>query len=157
MNPLRRDFLKHSGTSALILPLLASGLLKPTKVLAADWNKTAFTATTVADSLKSYGTPNPVMSKDILITAPDIAENGAKVDLEINSQIPDTRSLAVFVDKNPMPLAAVIDFQPNVLPFTKLNLKLRETTRIRVVAKTGDGKAYAAFREIKVTLGGCGG
>lgn len=157
MNELRRNFLKQGGATALLLPLLGTGLLLPTRVLAADWNKTAFTATAIGDALKHYGTPNPIPSKDIQIQAPEIAENGAKVDVDISSQIPDTRSLAVFVDKNPMPLAASLDFQPNVLPFAKVNLKLRETTRIRVVARTADGKAYVAMREIKVTLGGCGG
>lgn len=157
MDQLRRRFLQQGAASAVLLPLLGTGLLRPNQVLAAEWNKSAFAATAVNDSLKLYGTAAPASSKDIIINAPEIAENGAKVEIEISSQIPDTRSLAVFADKNPMPLAASLEFQPNVLPFAKFALKLRESTRLRVVAKTADGKSYVAFREVKVTLGGCGG
>ncbi len=141
----------------MLSPLLGTGLLVPTSVLAADWNKNAFTARNVNDALKSYGSANPTESRDIVINAPEIAENGAKVEVEVSSNIANTRSLAIFADKNPMPLCSTIEFTGPVLPYVREQLKLSETTRIRVVAKTGDGKSHVAFREIKVTLGGCGG
>ncbi len=141
----------------MLSPLLGTGLLVPTSVLAADWNKNAFTARNVNDALKSYGSANPTESRDIVINAPEIAENGAKVEIEVSSNIANTRSLAIFADKNPMPLCSTIEFTGPVLPYVREQLKLSETTRIRVVAKTGDGKSHVAFREIKVTLGGCGG
>lgn len=157
MFELRRKFLKAGVSAAMLSPLLGTGLLVPTSVLAADWNKNAFTSRNVNDALKSYGSANPTESRDIVINAPEIAENGAKVEIEVSSNIANTRSLAVFADKNPMPLCSTIEFTGPVLPYVREQLKLSETTRIRVVAKTGDGKSHVAFREIKVTLGGCGG
>lgn len=157
MLELRRQFLKGGLSAALLTPLLGTGLLMPTRVLAADWNKPAFTARNIGDALKAYGSANAAESRDILINAPEIAENGAKVEIEITSNIANTRNLAVFADKNPMPLCSSIEFSGPVLPYLREQLKLSETTRIRVVAKTGEGKFHVAFREIKVTLGGCGG
>lgn len=157
MLELRRQFLKGGLSAALLTPLLGTGLLTPTRVLAADWNKPAFTARNIGDALKAYGSANAAESRDIVINAPEIAENGAKVEIEITSNIANTRSLAVFADKNPMPLCSSIEFSGSVLPYLREQLKLSETTRIRVVAKTGEGKFHVASREIKVTLGGCGG
>jgi sulfur-oxidizing protein SoxY len=141
----------------MMVPWLGSGLLVPSRVLAAEWNRPAFTARNVADALKSYGAAGAAESRDIVISAPEIAENGAKVEIEIASQIPATRSIAVFADKNPMPLCATLEFSGNALPFCRVQLKLAETTRIRAVVRAGDGKTYVAFRDVKVTLGGCGG
>jgi sulfur-oxidizing protein SoxY len=156
MNPLRRRLLKGSASAAL-LPLLGSGLLIPGRALAAPWNRTAFTAHGIGDALKAYGAQSGPESRDIVINAPEIAENGAKVEVEIISNLPDSRSIALFSDKNPMPLCAAIEFGKNAVPFCRLQVKLAETTRVRAVVKTGDGKTYIASREIKVTLGGCGG
>ena len=157
MLELRRKFLKCGVSATLLSPLIGTGLLTPSRVLAAEWNKTAFTARQVNDALKAYGSANAAESRDIVINAPEIAENGAKVEVEITSNIAHTRSLAIFADKNPMPLCSVIEFTGPVLPYVKAPLKMAETTRIRAVARTTDGKSYVAFREIKVTLGGCGG
>jgi sulfur-oxidizing protein SoxY len=157
MFELRRKFLKSGISAALITPLLGTGLLTPTRVLAAEWNKNGFTARTVNDALKAYGSANATESRDIVINAPEIAENGAKVEVEIMSNIPNTRSLAIFADKNPMPLCSAIEFSGPALPYVRAQLKMAETTRVRAVAKTTDGKSHVAFREIKVTLGGCGG
>ena len=157
MFELRRRFLKAGASAAALSPWLGSGLLLPTRVLAAEWQKNAFSARQINDALKAYGSTSAVESRDIVINAPEIAENGAKVEIEISSNIPNTRSLAVFADKNPMPLCSIIEFSGPVLPYVREQLKLSESMRIRVVAKTGDGKTHVAFREIKVTLGGCGG
>lgn len=156
MLELRRKLLK--GSSALLLsPLIGSGLLTPTALLAAEWNRNAFTARTINDALKAYAGTGATESRDIVISAPEIAENGAKVEIDISSNLPNTRTLAVFADKNPMPLCASLDFSGATLPYVRVQLKLAETTRIRAIAKTADGKTYIAFREVKVTLGGCGG
>ena len=157
MLELRRKLLKGGASAALLSPLIGTGLLIPTRALAAEWNKNAFTARNVNDALKAYGSANAPESRDILINAPEIAENGAKVEVDITSNIANTRSLAVFADKNPMPLCAVLEFSGVALPYARVQIKLAETTRIRAVIKTTDGKTHVAFREIKVTLGGCGG
>jgi len=157
MSELRRKFLKSGVSAALLSPLIGTGLLMPTRVLAADWNKNAFTARNIGDALKAYGSDSASDSRNIVIIAPEIAENGAKVEVEITSNIANTRSLAIFADKNPMPMCSAFEFSGPVLPYVKVQLKLAETARIRAVAKTMDGKSYVALREIKVTLGGCGG
>ena len=133
-----------------------AGLLKPWVALAAAWNKDAFGAKTSADALKGIGASNAAPSRDILIEAPQIAENGAVVPVEITSNIAGTRSISVVIDHNPFPLVAKFDFMEGALPFVKLNVKMGETSELRVVAEAG-GRHFVATREIKVTIGGCGG
>ncbi len=157
MFELRRKLLKGGTSATLLAPLLGSALLVPSRVLAAEWNRPAFTARTIGDALKSYGTANAAESRDLVINAPEIAENGAKVEIDITSNLPNTRSLALFADKNPMPLCSTIEFSGAAIPYARIQIKLAETTRLRAVAKTNDGKTYVAFRDVKVTLGGCGG
>jgi sulfur-oxidizing protein SoxY len=149
MNDQRRGTLRLAGA------LLLTGLLKPFAALAA-WNKAAFASKSSADALKSLGTASAESSSQILIEAPQIAENGAVVPIEVTSNIPGTTSLAVLVEKNPYPLVAKFDFMEGALPFVKINAKMGETSDVRVVATAG-GKSYQATKEIKVTIGGCGG
>ena len=156
MNQLRRVLLK-AGSSTALLSLVGSGLLTPTRVIAAEWNKNAFSAKTPTDALKAFGASAATESRDVVINGPEIAENGAKVEIEISSNLPGTRTIALFADKNPMPLCGTFDFNENLLPYVKMQIKLAETTRLRAVVKAADGKFYVAYREVKVTLGGCGG
>ena len=144
----RRRLLKAAG-------LLAAGLLVPVRAFAA-WSKDAFGAKSAQDALKTLGRTGAEPSKAILIEAPQIAENGAVVPIEITSNIPGTTAIAVLIEKNPYPLAAKFDFMEGALPFVKLNAKMGETSDVRVIATAG-GKHYAAAKEIKVTIGGCGG
>jgi sulfur-oxidizing protein SoxY len=139
-----------------LLGALAFALIKPWAALAAAWNKDAFGAKTLQDALKGIGAVDAAPSKDLVIEAPQIAENGAVVPVEIASNIPGTTAIAVVIEKNPFPLAAKFDFMEGALPFVKLNVKMGETSHIRVVAWAG-GRQFAATREIKVTIGGCGG
>lgn len=157
MKHARRHFLKGGISTALIAPLLGSGLLTPGRVLAAEWQRSAFSAKTMGEAAKAWGIGTPAETRDIVIIAPEIAENGGKVEIEVSCNLPNVRSLAIFAEKNPMPLCAALDFSGAVLPYAKVQLKMAETMRIRAVAKTTDGKTHVAFREIKVTLGGCGG
>ena len=129
--------------------------MKPLAALAA-WNEQAFGAKTAADALQGIGAAGAAPSKDIVIEAPQIAENGAVVPIEVSSNIPGTTAIAVLIEKNPFPLASRFEFKEGALPFVKLNVKMGETSDVRVVAFAG-GKQYAATREIKVTIGGCGG
>ena len=143
------------NTRRSLLAAVGLLLLKPFAALAA-WNEQAFGAKSAADALKTLGAPSPAASKDIVIEAPQIAENGAVVPIEIASNIPGTTAIAVLIEKNPFPLAGKFEFKEGALPYVKLNVKMGETSDVRVVA-TADGKHYAASREIKVTIGGCGG
>ncbi|HEV2430175.1 MAG TPA: thiosulfate oxidation carrier protein SoxY [Burkholderiales bacterium] len=145
----RRGLLKAAAA------LVFAGLLKPVAALAA-WNKAAFSSKTSADALKSLGTPSAEASGGIVIEAPQIAENGAVVPIEVTSNIPGTTAIALLVEKNPYPLVAKFDFAEGALPYVKINAKMGETSDVRVVATAG-GKHYQATKEIKVTIGGCGG
>ncbi len=155
MNPLRRILLKSAGATGAVSLLLAAGLVKPARVLAAEWQRQAFIATSFNESLKAYGAEHSLDSRDIVIGAPDISENGAQVPIDIVSNIPGNQTIAVFVEKNPTPLAASLSFANGALPQVRLQLKMAESSRLRVTVKAADGKTYHAGREIKVTLGGC--
>jgi|SRR5882672_725397 len=146
MNNLRRTLI---GAATLLL-------LRPFAALAATWNKDAFGAKTPQDALKGVGAGNAASSKDLVIEAPQIAENGAVVPIEISSAVPGTTAIAVIIEKNPFPLAAQFDFQNGALPYVKLNVKMNETSDVRAVAIAA-GRQYTATKEIKVTIGGCGG
>lgn len=154
MNDMRRTFLQWAGGLAA---LAATGLLRPVQAWAAGWNKTGFESKAANDVLKSLGATNPVESKDIAITAPDIAENGAVVPIEIQSNIPGTTSISVLIEKNPFPYAATFDVSQGALPFVALRVKIGESTDVRAVIAAADGKFYTAQKEVKVTIGGCGG
>ena len=147
MNPFRRTLL--GATAALLL-------FRPFAALAAAWNKDALGAKTPQDALKGIGSGDAAASKELVIDAPQIAENGAVVPIEVTSNIPNTRSISVVIEKNPFPLAAKFDFTEAAVPYVKLNAKLGESSFVRVVAEAG-GRFYTATREVKVTIGGCGG
>ena len=149
MNAVRRVLLQGAGA-------LVAGLLTPLAALAAAWNKEAFGAKTTADALRSIGASGATPSGDLIIEAPEIAENGAVVPIEVTSQVAGTRSIAVVIDKNPFPLVAKFDFMEGALPFVKVNVKMGETSDVRAVAEA-NGKHYTATKNIKVTIGGCGG
>ena len=148
MKPLRRTMLST-------LAALAGSLLLPLRAFAA-WNKEAFQSKTAADALKGLGVGASTESKDIVIDAPQIAENGAVVPIEVSCNLPNTKSISLVVEKNPFPLAAKFDFGDGALPYVKVNVKLGESSFVRVVAEAG-GRFYTASKEVKVTIGGCGG
>jgi len=153
MSQQRRQFLQRTG---ILAAGIVAGLCKPLLALAATWNKDAFGAKTVADALKGLGAMGAVPSTAIVIEAPQIAENGAVVPVEVTSNLPGTTSMAVLVEKNPFPLAGKFDFREGALPYAKLNVKMGETADLRVIAWAG-GKTFVATKEVKVTIGGCGG
>jgi len=148
MKPLRRTLVLAAGA-------LAGSLLAPLRAFAA-WNKEAFGSKTAAEALKGLGVSASSESKDIVIEAPQIAENGAVVPIEVSSNIANTKSISVVIEKNPFPLAAKFDFSDGALPYVKVNVKMGESSFVRVVAEAG-GRFYTATKEVKVTIGGCGG
>jgi len=156
MNPLRRTLLKGTGAAGTVAVALAVGLLKPGQVLAAEWNKAAFDSKSIIEALKGIGATAAVDSKDIAIKAPDIAENGAVVPVEVTSKIPGTESIAIVVEKNDRPLIAVFNLLNGAEGFVSTRIKMAQTSDVKVVVKAG-GKMYTAKKEVKVTIGGCGG
>jgi sulfur-oxidizing protein SoxY len=156
MNQFRRAFLKGAGTVGTVAMAIATGLLKPGAVFAATWNSVAFTAKDIAESIKNAGYDGAVDSSDIVIKAPDIAENGAVVPVSATSKIPGTTAMAIFVEKNPAPLIADFVFSNGAEPYISTRIKMAKTSIVRVSVKAG-GKNYTSSREVKVTIGGCGG
>jgi sulfur-oxidizing protein SoxY len=157
MDILRRTVLKGASASGVLAAALTAGLLKPTQVLAMEWNKAAFEAKDTPAAMKAVGAASAAESKDLKLNAPDIAENGAVVPVDVSSAIPNTISIAVFVDKNPSPLTAAFNFANGAMADVALRIKMGQTSIVRAVAKTSDGKYFTASKEVKVTAGGCGG
>lgn len=155
MTHLRRKFLKFAGGGGLLFAATATGLLKTGLAWAAPWNKNAFESKAAADAIKNLGASNLIESKDIVITAPDIAENGAIVPVAVTSRIPNTQSIAIIAEKNPFPLAASVDFSGGGEGYVSTRLKMGQTSDVRAIVKA-DGKFYTAVKEVKVTVGGCG-
>jgi len=135
--------------------LLATAGFLPREALA--FNKAAFDARTMADAVKAYGGAMPVESKDISLTAPDIAENGAVVPLGVATAAAGVKHLLLLVEKNPNALVAKFDVSEAVEPNFATRAKMGQTSDVYAVAILADGKAIYAKKEVKVTLGGCGG
>jgi sulfur-oxidizing protein SoxY len=156
MNRIRRDVIKAGGGASLLALLAVAGFVRPGTAAAAEWNKAAFEVKTVAEAFKALGAGTPVNSADILMKAPDIAENGAVVPIAIESRIPGTESIAVLIEKNPNPLAASFDIPAGTETMITTRVKMGETSNVYALVKA-KGKYFVARKEIKVTLGGCGG
>jgi sulfur-oxidizing protein SoxY len=159
MNSGRRQILKGTGSMAVLGLALGAGLLRPGSAWAQQggWNKQAFDTHTMAEAVKALGGPAPVESKDIMITSPDIAENGAVVPFTITSKIPNTQNIALLIEKNPNILAANFSIPQGTEAWVNTRVKMGQTSNVYALVKGGDGKFYYASKEVKVTLGGCGG
>ncbi len=154
MNSARRLLLKAAGSAGLLTSAVAAGLLKPGRALA-DWDSAAFSATRLTDALAAIGASGATTSLDVVVKTPDIAENGAVVPVEIVTTLPNVESIAILAEKNPTPLIAqytLTDFDGMLTT----RIKLRETSKVRAIVRAG-GKLYTSAKEVKVTIGGCGG
>ena len=143
-------------TSAQVAALMAGAGLLPTAAQAA-WPQAAFDAKNMADAAKAFGGSAPVESKDVTITGPDIAENGAVVPVGCSSTLPGVKRLMILVEKNPSVLAAAFDVTDSVDAAFNTRVKMGQSSNVYAVAMMADGKVLYAAKEIKVTLGGCGG
>ena len=155
MRQLRRQFLKLTGSASLLTAAVSAGLLKSGNALASTWNKAGFESKSVVDIQKSLGATSMTDSKDITITAPDIAENGAIVPVAVTSKIPNTQSITIIAEKNPFPLAASFEISGGGEGYVSTRVKMGQTSNVRAIVKA-DGKFYTAVKEVKVTVGGCG-
>jgi sulfur-oxidizing protein SoxY len=148
----RRETLKHS---AVVAGLLASAGFLPQNAMA--YSTDAFKAKTVADTLKALGSGAPVESKDVVIGGPDIAENGAVVPLTASTTLPGVKKILILVEKNPAALVALFNVTDSVEANFATRSKMGQSSDVYAVAIMNDGKALFAKKEVKVTLGGCGG
>ena len=155
MNNQRRNVLKSGSGAALLTVLAAAGIIKPGMALA-EWNKAAFDAKSMADTLKAMGVGTPADSKDVQVTGPDIAENGAVVPVGVSSTLPNVTMVAILIEKNPNALAATFTLPEGTEANVQTRVKMGQTSNVYALVKS-DGKFFMATKEIKVTLGGCGG
>jgi len=144
------------ATSAQVAGLMAAAGLVPHTARAA-WNQAGFEAKTMADVAKAFGGSAPTESKDVTITGPDIAENGAVVPVGCATTLAGARRLFILVEKNPSVLAAAFEVSDAVEPSFNTRVKMGQSSNVYAVALMGDGRVLYAGKEIKVTLGGCGG
>ena len=142
----RRDFLLGVATFAALLPL---------KVFAAVWNKAAFESVQLTDAARNLNINAEIPSVDIQIIAPDRAENGAIVQVEVKSNIANTEAIAIFVEKNPTPLIANFMFSNGAEPFVVTRIKMAETSDIKVVVKAGK-QYFSNAKNVVVLENGCG-
>ncbi|MBI5781461.1 MAG: thiosulfate oxidation carrier protein SoxY [Rhodocyclales bacterium] len=156
MDSKRRTVLQGGAGAGLLALLAGVGLLKPSEVFAARANDAAFKLEKLDEVLKALGVTSAAEGGDIVLTAPDIAENGAVVPVELESKLPNTESVMVLIEKNPTPLAAIFHFHEGALPRVKTRVKMGQSSDVYLLVKA-DGKFYQVKKEIKVTLGGCGG
>ena len=154
MNSLRRHLLKGATAAGSIA--LTAGLLSSSNAFA-GFSPAAFSAKTLADALTGMDATAAINSTDIIIKAPEIAENGAVVPVEITSNIANTVSISILAEKNPNPLLAHFNFTNGAVPFVATRIKMAQTAMVRAIVTTADGTNYTATKQVKVTIGGCGG
>jgi len=152
----RRDVVSNSVKVAAMLAA-AGPIPGLAQAQAAGYNSAAFQAKNMAEVMKALGAGAPVESKDVTVTGPDIAENGAVVPIAASTTLPGVKRILVLVEKNPSVLSAVFDVTDAVEPNFSTRVKMGQSSNVYAVAVMGDGKVLFAQKEVKVTLGGCGG
>lgn len=154
MTASRRAALKTGAAFCLLNLLAAFGLVSPGDAWAQAWERGAFDKKKLIDALRALGDAAPIASDQILITAPDTAENGAIVSVAAVSKIPGTQRIAWLIERNPSTLAAIFDFPSGTLPEIGTRVKIAETSNVIVLVKAGE-RFYSAQKRIHVTVGGC--
>ncbi|TEA77131.1 thiosulfate oxidation carrier protein SoxY [Allopusillimonas ginsengisoli] len=155
MNKQRRNVLKLGTVLSLAV---TAGILRPEQAWAVqqEWNEGAFSATSVDDVIKAFGGDQAAESDKIKLVAPDIAENGAVVPVGVTSDLPNTTQISILVPNNPSTLTAHFDIAEGTMPDVATRIKMGGTSDVYALVKADD-KFYTVHKEIKVTLGGCGG
>ena len=149
----RRQTLKHTAVAAAVFA--GAGML-PLQALA--FNSDAFAAKGLPEALKALGATGAMAeSKDVMLTAPDIAENGAVVPLAVSTTLPSVKHMVLLVEKNPSALIAVFNANDAIESNFATRAKMGQTSDVYAVAIMADGSALYSKKEVKVTLGGCGG
>ena len=159
MDLTRRVALKAGSGATVYALAVAAGLIRPADALAqSSWNKGAFESKSLAEATKALGVPAMAESAEVRFTnpTPDIAENGAVVPVTVTSGLPKTQSIAILIPRNPNTLIASFDVLDGMDPFVSTRVKMAETSDVYALVKA-DGRYYYAKKEIKVTIGGCGG
>ena len=156
MNLLRRKFVKTAAFVGATVSAAGTGILVPQRVLGA-YAEAAFDAKDVGGALTaSMGSDQHTASGDIKLKAPDIAENGAVVPVTVSSSMSNIGAIAIIASANATPLTSSYTLSSACEPFVSTRIKMAKTSEVVAVVKA-DGKLYSAAKEVKVTIGGCGG
>ena len=156
MNLLRRKFLKTATYLGATASAIAAGVLVPQRVLGA-YNTAAFAAKDVNGAISaSMGSDQHTASDAIKLKAPDIAENGAVVPVTVSSSMSNVEAISIIASANPSPLTSSYQLSPACEAFVSTRIKMVKTSNVIAVLKA-DGKLYSVSKEVKVTIGGCGG
>jgi len=156
MNETRRVFLKESLAAGAIGVAVGTGLLTPRSILAA-WPQSAFEAKSVDAALSAaVGSDKTEASSHITVKAPDIAENGAVVPVTVSTDMAGASMIALIAEGNAIPLTSTFELGEGTEAFISTRIKMGKTSNVLAVVKA-DGKLYSAKKEVKVTIGGCGG
>jgi len=152
----RRLIIKGAGAVALVG--LGHATLGPWPALAANdkYPDDAFKQKNAADAIKAlYGRDHEASDK-IKLDAPEIAENGGVVPIAVTTKLPGVTSISFVVSENPFALAASYRIPEGTVPAVANRLKMAKTSNVTALVEAG-GKLYSATKEVKVTVGGCGG
>ena len=156
MNSIRRKFLKSTALFSATVAAIGTGILVPGRAFGAYLTK-AFEAKDISSALMAAtGSDTYTESADIKLKAPDIAENGAVVPITVSSTLPNVESITIIAKNNPSPLTSTYRLQNGAEPFISTRIKLGKTSDIIAVVKS-NGQLFSATKEVKVTIGGCGG
>lgn len=153
----RRQVLKSLGLAGIAGLGFAGGFSLP--ALAADapgWPQEAFKEKSEADALKALYGKTAEVSDKITLDLPEIAENGAVVPVSLATSLPDVTSLSILVPENPFTIAASYKIAEGTLPAVSCRIKMAKTSKVVAIVESA-GKLYSTSKEVKVTLGGCGG
>lgn len=135
--------------------ILSSLLFLPISAIASVWNKMAFESVSIEDAFKGLQVSKNVLSNEIQIIAPEKAENGAVVQVEIRSNLANTQEIAILVEKNPTPLIANFSFANGIDPYVVTRIKMAETSDILALVKA-DNQYFLARKSVEVLENGCG-
>ena len=149
--PTRRETLQSSAAVAALLAVAGFP-----QFAQAALHKTAFEAKSLQEAIKAAGGAALIESKDVILTAPDIAENGAVVSMAVSTPLPGVKHVLLLIEKNPQPLAALFQSTDSVENNFVIRAKMGQSSDVYGVAVMADGKALWAKKEVRVTLGGCG-
>jgi sulfur-oxidizing protein SoxY len=158
-DPTRRTIIQAAIAGSLAGLGLAGAAPLSRARAAADagkWPKDAFSQKTEADAIRALYGKTAEASDKINLDAPEIAENGAVVPIAVSTTLPDVTSIAILVSENPFPLAANYPIPPGTSPVVANRLKMAKTSKVIALVASGD-KVFSASKEVKVTVGGCGG
>ena len=150
----RREALRRSAVVACAL--IGCGLIPAIAAASPPtWNAAAFDATTTDSVLAALGASAPVASSDVVLTAPDVADNGGAVPMSVSTTLAGAERLALLIEKNPTVLLAVFDVTASVDAHMSLRVKMMESSNVIAVAFMSDGRVLYSIKDVKVTLGGC--